>query len=341
MEFWPKKKSPVRHEPLVLKSVFNPPGFTEEEIAQYPRNLDGIDSPESFIEAVDFDTLNEVFDSLSRKSEGASEVHTLGHRVTRDIITFTESNTEEVQSNLGSARIKEGTITLNWKKTDEGKSKSYQTIRMLQTLAHEAAHIRAGYFMKDWERGTIENLDYESGFTLNSGLSQTDYSTRTELKKGGLSLDEAVTEDIANEVLAEYLKRTGSAGYLKDPYLRKELGGGAYIVDRLILGVVIDGLAQSIGVHRDEIWKGFVQAYMSGSTELWSLLADISAQLENQPEIAELVSSLGSNVSMDKKDELSISQIMDRFNDPFYRWAILKRIEVLDAEKLKNVLGFH
>jgi hypothetical protein len=200
--------------------------------------------------------------------------------------------------------------------------------------------------------GDIGEFDAQESM-VRAGLEETTYDAESgdQIVKG-LSLSEAVTENISHEVMNEYLRRTGNEKYLRDSeYTYPVFNEGAYSLDRIVLGIVIDELASSLQVDEGLIWQGFVAAYMNGNTDLQSLLEDIQRELERTPAIAELVKLMRSNKPLFKTEHTEESVLESlgttRTWNPFKRRrvqarhdeAIRRVVDPLAAEKFKNVLG--
>ena len=317
-------------------------------------DLDQVTSPEEFLRAVDFGAINDIFDTLVEKSRDETKVSNTGHRVRPDHVFFVSTTGGQQRESDGRAWVNDGIIELMWEQ-DAGKPLD-RTLFVLSTLMHEATHVRGGYAHENWIRwvdfGDIGEFDAQESM-VRAGLEETTYDAESgdQIVKG-LSLSEAVTENISHEVMNEYLRRTGNEKYLRDSeYTYPVFNEGAYSLDRIVLGIVIDELASSLQVDEGLIWQGFVAAYMNGNTDLQSLLEDIQRELERTPAIAELVKLMRSNKPLFKTEHTEESVLESlgttRTWNPFKRRrvqarhdeAIRRVVDPLAAEKFKNVLG--
>lgn len=341
MEFWPKRKQAPKEKPLVLETTFGP-GFTDAENARLPREFDHIETPEQFLDTVDFDTLNAIFDDLTRRSDSPEGMHHTGHRVTKERTTFFPAGENEPWKVYGRAFIHSGKIELLWDEHAPVSSKA-RALRTLQALAHEATHVRGGY---QHERIPMNALDAATGQieTFDKrGYEQVHARRRPgvadEFAAQGTDLNEAVTEEIAYDVFKAYLDRTGTSGYLKDPDVLATLQWGEYADERMALMVVMQALARELGVERNVVWRGIVQGYMSGNAELLELMKELDETLKNSPVARSLLEPLKKNTTIDEYQAGG----MDRFEpvpakqqqllETIANWPQMKRLT--DALKLK------
>lgn len=339
MEFWPKKKAKEREKPLVFTEK-NPIGFSEGEIAGLSRDFDDIPTKEAFLERVDFQVLNEIFDKLKGKVES---VQTREHRVVPDSILFIDK--EDVEKHAmegvgGRASVVEGRIKLVWK-SSEGNDTA-ENLTLLKTLIHESAHIRGGYVEAHTDEW-VTPLTLKTEGNVRTGLNETiftivDGKQQGELMGHALSLNEALTEEIAHDVFREYLLRTGNSGYLKNQALHTEIRG-SYFDDRVMLHVVVHALAKELGTSEEEVFRGFVHTYMSGSVELEELFRDIEAELADDPVALDLVEKLKANHSQ-TLDLESLPRLIDREPSPYGQIRLLQRMGgPLSRNKAMHVLG--
>lgn len=334
------------------------PRPSSNERFQRPQlELEQVTTPEKFLKAIDFNAINDIFDDLARKASGESgEVHTTGHRVTPENISFDRPHFLEVlrlrkpeQKTLrGSADVPRGNIELTWDLKDRKRHEDYRTVDLLRTLLHESAHVRGAYKSEgesrgSWDEGNMES-ETQSQIGLQKGTSRFSSQEGLVTDVQGVSLNEAITETIANDILPEYLTRTGNTGFLKDPRLLQELGPGAYIADRVLLQLVIEKLAEKFEVDRDLVWRGFVQAYMTGSTSLPELFADIYMALDygGNYEDFPIIRALGALRGSDGAGHIyRIDDVLDFIkNQPELQHTILNRLDhAVDTEKFGHALG--
>ncbi len=231
-------------------------------------------TPEEFLNAIDFSELNAIFDSLIRKIGPDTTRYSNEHRVEKKKITFIPKLSEEgIATFQGRCNIFTGEIEIVWDPSIY--SDTGENINMLKTLIHETCHIKSGFLMittKD------EHGEVKSEFNRN-GVEEYWHTPEVDHLYVGTSLNEAITENISDEVLFEYLIRTGDSESLSRPEVLAELGYGSYVPDRILLSMVIDALARVLEIPRDTMWKGIVSAYLSGSTEFYTLFRDIQEKL--------------------------------------------------------------
>lgn len=333
------------------------PRPSSNERFQRPRlELEQVTTPEKFLKAIDFNVINDLFDELTRKAAGGGETHVSGHHVSPENISFDRPHVLEVlrlrtyepRSLRGTTNVPEGSIKLTWDLKDSEKHQNYRAIDLLRTLLHESTHLRGAYKSKESGRGSYEENNWEKEMQFQIGLQNA--AVHASLQRGietevrGVSLNEAITETIAMDILPEYLIRTGNTGSLKDSRLLQELGPGAYIVDRVLLQLVIEKLAEKFEVDRDLVWRGFVQAYMTGSTSLQELFAEIYMALDYDGDkdfpIARAL------VALERSDSAGhvhrIDDVLDFIkNQPQLQHTILDRLDhAVDTEKFGHALGF-
>ncbi len=310
--------------------------------------LEDVKTPEEFLQAVDFNVINDIFDTLVRKAEDGQPVSITGNRISPELVVFgipTQPQDEKLTID-GSSNVSSGRISLIWGEHNTSVHPAYRVINTLATLIHEATHVRGGYKTEEWERVGVHDASWAMGYILRTGLRESRSETNHDApdprqEKIALSLNEAVTEDISHEVLHEYLVRTGNSTFLSDSNLARVLGDRqGYTLDRLVLATVIDALARELQVPRDEVWKGFVQAYMSGNTDVKQLLADIGRELEDDPNVAELVTFLASDQPLGEIGTLTEDSVIERIKIPDNAREVMDRvIDAFDAKKFKNALN--
>lgn len=331
------------------------PRPSSNERFQRPRlELEQATTPERFLKAVDFNVVNDLFDELVRKAAGGGETHTSGHRVTPESISFDRPHilevlrlrTYEPRALRGSTNVPEGSMKLTWDLEDPEKHRNYRAVDLLKTLLHESTHLRGAYKTEESEHGSYKEGDWEketqSQFGLVSAAMHASLQRGIETEVRGISLNEAVTETIALDILPEYLIRTGNTSFLKDPRLLQELRPGAYTVDRVLLQLVIEKLAEKFEIDRDLVWRGFVQAYMTGSTALPELFAEIYMALDYGDKDFSIVRAL---VALERSDSAGrihkIDDALDFIKDqPELQHTIMDRLDrAVDTEKFGHALG--
>ncbi|HVW71569.1 MAG TPA: hypothetical protein VHB93_00240 [Candidatus Paceibacterota bacterium] len=316
------------------------PGAVKKE--QFPRPtvaLEDVKTPEDFLNAVDFKTLNDIFDKLVIKSTDTVPARNTGHKVLPERISFvkTLSDQEGVETS-GGAEVSTGEIELVWKQDSDGIAK---TGKMLKTLMHESTHVRGGYRSEQWEREVTPGAGVEASAIVRKGLQEwrahlSPDSEEIHTSRIGVSLAEAVTEEIAIEVFREYLLRTGNANSIGSSLDHDK---GSYLSDRVALAIVIEVLARKLSLHRDEIWKGFVQAYMNGNAETHIILTGIVSELRDEPKFLELISVIASETTNTESGRMTIAAIANLGATSDALAALEHTNRPFDMEKIKNVLG--
>src|SRR3989344_8929298 len=300
--------------------------------------LEQVTTPEEFLKAVDFNVLNNIFDKLSQKSHDDTPASTSGHRVTPNAIKFV--STEEIgRSGLdGRCIIATGQIFLVWPTQTVDAISTYWVVRVLHALIHEATHVRGGFKVQSQLHSYYP--EHKAEVSIRWGLheihARENEDGDIEKENIGVSLNEAVTENITHEVLQLYLQQTGENKLFTDPALRKQVGFSFYGLDRFFLELVINILSQSLQTDRDEIWRGFVHAHMNGNIEMIQLLQNLSSQLKNNSYIDEILSQ-GADRELDTK--LINGLLFDEIkNTPQEQMLANKIKEVLNISKFRDVL---
>ena len=293
MELWPRKKREKKPErKLELESLFDSPGLTSSERTGHCSTLEQVQTPEDFLNIVDFDTLNDIFDDLQRKSGGPAELSNTGHRVLRDKITFHRPATldDEKETTYGASFVAGGEIFLRW--TDENISSTVRGLQLLHVLSHESTHVRGGYKAERFEKEGAKEGDWVTGFNTRIGLEETIQDTQEQNFCSGTGLNEAVTEKIGLEVFIEYLRRTGYSGHLDSVDTIRMIDKAAYAKERLVLEYMLEKLATASEVPLDTVWRGIVRAYMSGNQELEELMNEAYRASEDNQKIQTLLFQL-------------------------------------------------
>ncbi|MEK7602448.1 MAG: hypothetical protein AAB472_03105 [Patescibacteria group bacterium] len=356
MEFWRKRVSPKQEVVDAAKEPEQLPELTLTPEMEFKGDFEKISSPEQFLDAVDFKTLNEIFDSLEKKSGGSGAVNNSGHKIKKDSITFHKElqvNEHSESTLTGRANVETGGIDLLWELSDGESAPPEKMINILRTLTHESTHIRGGYACEGWinakERSEVRTYPLKS--VIKSGLKETFITTNldgTEVLKLGTGLNEAITENIGQEVLREYLIRTGNSSYLKDDNVYTEIGDGSYSLERLTFSILLEMLASRLEVPTEQLWNSFVQAYINGNQDLHGLVGEWEKVLATDPELVTLADHL---IYLDGIGNLSFENILDVVANPDKEvkprariQAYAKRIRALEsvafkANTLRDALG--
>lgn len=298
-------------------------------------SLEQVQSPEDFLLAVDFRTLNSLLDDLSRKSSFRRS--TIG----QDSIIFaetgpTDDDDESEFGIAGRANQKNRTITFYWDFLSK-IAKSHIGVHALHTLIHEATHLQSFFELRDREVKGGDGSLIQSSFRMRMGVGEASFdSLEDDLPhKIAKSLNEAITETLSIELLNEYLRRTGESEKLDTLGIARDLSTQSYVHDRLVLSMVIDALAKRMEVDRDTIWKGFIEAYMNGSDQVIDLMVQVCRELPEP--IDSLTYELLKDKSLDRT--LSFSQLRERFGATAeYEEALKRVLYAFDTKHVKDVL---
>jgi hypothetical protein len=246
-------------------------------------------------------------------------------------------DTENRLDSQGSYNFNDG-LVLNWRKIVQSAQQSKIRMReeeievsehslvglvALETLMHELLH--------NLSRTKFSSLEKAENYTLLPKLELTKGFTQDGLF---VNLDEAVTEQIAQEVFDTYLKRTGNKKLIRDEE-RILFGAGTYTIERIILQKIIDALSLELHVDRELIWKGFIREYLNGNEAPKALLENIAAELEHDPESRELLDLL----RKEQIPENEIAEIEHKIGKLLSQERIGKLVPSILSENFSNTLG--
>lgn len=255
-------------------------------------SLDKIRTSEQFLEVVDFGLINSILGKIQRKSGIPDEAVVQIPREAVQISTkqnsrkgtsgsfhfsVVVSETEEIPDRM------RGKIVLEWDSINAGSRMNglHAWKELLHALNHEAAHY-ASYLKQpatsaeDRRRHREKVLSEERLAQLPDGAVIDDVTTgfqeSRDLKDGsyaiiGISLNEAVTEKIAQEITAEYLRSSGLAQKAKTHHSLDEVRGG-YHSERKMLDALILTMAHALSVEPELVWRAIVRCYFSGEQKV-------------------------------------------------------------------------
>lgn len=314
MESFQKPKS------AKIESHFDDFSQLQEEFAEYleydetEEEKKFREETSDFVESVDFDTLNAIFDEVAQRATGSQESNNTGFRIDKKKIRFYSSLSSEL---MGEANVSDGFIEIKWPELDTSLPISIaiekRAAEVLHTLIHEGTHVRGGYQSVKKSTDTslvgqprpeswVETRRHRVGLRESEVVTKHSYSQdegesylETGTEAVGTSLNEAITENIARQLYLVYLTRTGNGKYLKF-----EDVGGSYQADRLVFSLLLAKLAPKLEVSEEDLWRSFVHAYMSGTVEIQELFNELGDVLNNQPEMIELLRILALNESVHK-----------------------------------------
>lgn len=305
------------------------------------KNLESAQTFEDFIEAVDFDALNRIFDSIALKSERDGS-----RKITKDIIiNHVSANFGQEETGVAGADIENFQIHFSWsevkRRTNEFGEKMSVGVAALHMLIHEMVHLYARTESSDLKEGDARLRVEDGASVLLTGLEDRQTGVSGERSKLGVKLNEAVTEQIALQVFDTYLHRTGDRYLIRNDIDGSEdLNREGYLYERVLLNVVIQTLAESVGLKNSEdvVWHGFVQAYMNGNQAVTELMDTVGKELEAsdvaQP-AAKILLKMGEGSDIDEKLVVQLRE------NPEMKAAIEKTIATLKPEQVQNLLGIH
>lgn len=311
---------------------------TRERYERPTLALENARTPEDFLRAIDFNVLNDIFDQISNRAHDESPARTSGYDVSPARISW-QTPSKDRPHPMPGANSSTGEMHLVWR--SEKASDTTYPLEVLLDLVHEATHIRSSYI----DRTNVEGPELTVG--NRTGLAEfvdivSSESADTKTTRFGISLNEAVTETLALEVLREYLRRTGESVFVRESGFGEQSTSESYFLDQVALATIIQALSRKLTVDRDAVWKGIVHAYMSGSGEIKILFKEIADALEKDPRLTQVLVGLAGSTSLEKQggtraDIATMIGFLDNSKD---RDAIYQQvINVIDAEKFGDVLG--
>jgi hypothetical protein len=230
--------------------------------------LQEVQTPEDFLNAVDWNLLNNLLDKLELRSGKSKKEIQKSRRIQKRLVTISSKPERE---SYGVTRGDGKSIRLYWHPIAQDVSNI--GVLALGTLIHEAVHVRATRSRRHTTRG----------------LSRIPF---WNLKKVAGALNEGVTEMIAQEILHKYLSEIGLTSLLD------ETEKGVYAEERICLALLMNSIAHNTGVEQDAVWGAFVREYFNGSSRKPDkLIKNIAKDLTENPEGNDLISLLMSDRS--------------------------------------------
>lgn len=307
-------------------------------------SLDKVNSSEEFLNAVDFDALNEIMEEIARKSG-----RRMLRRVHRRDIEEDSATLDAMSEVKGGSTVEGGADPLNfkihfsWEKMQKSaeafEGKVPAGVRALYALVHEMTHLY-GFREHRLLPAGHKDLRFEGeGLELRTGYSDQQFGADPgNLSEVAVSLNEAVTEELALEAVNEYVRRTGeSAMFDGHPEARKVLSTATYPVDRLVLQAVIGSLASRLEVDRDTVWRSFVRGYFSPEGKTAEFVVEIMRTLMDHAPSALAASQLLEGFVL---NNVRVEDALQGFEYEQVRDAVEKFMHSTDRGKIEDALGY-
>lgn len=300
---------------------------------QFPRPavaLEDVKTPEDFLHAVDFKTLNEIFDEMATKAGRAKDIEQSDwiskEKVTIDFRPITKRG--DVTEG-GSYNSRKG-ITMLWNALVASEAPIY--LAALHNLIHETAHSRSRYYEVYDETLPEAVVPVRSGKGLIEGWIPKDTE---KLIPFAMSLDEAVTEEIALEVVAEYLRRTGNSNLIQGEGMQR-ITTMSYTGNRIMFQTIIGELGDRLGVDRILVWRSFIQMYLSGEESTVNLLHSIAGELSKEP----MGNPLFVKGLLQSDPNVDLDETRQNVTDPASVQAAVERVfDRFGSSRVQNALG--
>ncbi|MDP1689927.1 MAG: hypothetical protein Q8L52_01860 [bacterium] len=298
--------------------------------------LENVKTPEDFLNAIDFQTLNEIFTKLAQKSGKDNPVW-----IDKSIIQIDTEIGNSGENGRTPGKTINGEVILYWESILQAEIPF--PFEAAHVLIHELVHITARQ-MSVIDRGVSEDIR-DLGVLVSNGLFETVTPLGENEDKGtafAYYLNEAVTEQIAGEVMSEYLRRTGNGALFRTVNNGKD---DAYDVERIFLDAVIDSLAERLEVSRDTVWRGFVQMYLNGSQSTQNLVLKISEELGGDKDgrkVLQLFKRLSGTIK--KEETLTMAKHDEMLDDlqrniSYLKDSALRVVNRFSPEQLHDSLG--
>src|SRR3989344_225791 len=230
---------------------------------------------EEFLEEIDLKALKSIFEEIYRKSGLDTAKLNFPAYIPggiRELRRSWLSSSRYMEETAGLYDNLTNRVSINLENHREDlKDSVYTKFGFLHTLIHELTHAAS-----DWKTGL-------------EGIVGSGYSWGGSFR----SINEAVTESIAQEIAIEYIRRTAFAGGLDawrhvsaesvqsyghltakgDPKTEMhkillDKSFGVYSTERRILKKIIGTISESTGVPEETVWQGFVRGYFENDEKL-------------------------------------------------------------------------
>jgi len=294
----------------VFRAVFGyrPEVRKADAVAEKPTlSLEQVETAEQFMEALDLEMINGIYDKLQEKSGIPPEkraaipeksIFLRSKFKLHDLIIggsfqqashFSEKENTDVRGRITLAwpSIKMNAAALNippWQLAldtiihEIGHYVSYQEDMYSSKEAEDAAH---RVFFKNFDSLPAGTVMADSRVGMQEVRSEKETVTAfvQKLTAHGKALNEGITERLAQEVSQEYSRRKGlSPSVILQPM--------SYPGERKMLDAVIIALADALSVDKDLVWRGVVRVYFSGEQGVEQFAQTISEVLDEAPALS-------------------------------------------------------
>ena len=212
---------------------------------------------------------------------------------------------------------------------------------LLRVYAHEVAHLLATKGVSDSDSSHYEEWGTRKGyydnkaflFELEKDLSENDKVNIPIFVDIVETLDEALTEYIADGVANEYIRRTGDRATFGDT------GAGAaveaYVHERKVLDSFVDGLSEVSGFDKEVVTQALVRTYFDNG-KFFDLSSLVGQTGEEKARIMETFVN-GFNFIMDRYDvnieKEKVATLDGIKNDPQKRYWVTSLFGLDEYEK--------
>lgn len=159
---------------------------------------------------------------------------------------------------------------------EQGEIDEEMRLFLVKMLIHEIVHIRTTKAFKGLLPNTLDE---------HTGIEKKSMNTQSKITGVGSfsSLNEALTEIIADGIYSEYFARTGrmkeyEAASREIDFAKRQLG---YVPERLVLQNLVDKIARDLNVSEREIYQALaVEYFKNGDLMRSEILSDPSLSNE-------------------------------------------------------------
>lgn len=219
---------------------------------------------EQDLDTVDFDLLRGVFEEVYRKCGlDVSQMKFVGREDIEffyDVFYYAASTGTEFEvdeSGKERARIFLHFNPANYKFiTPILKEKMKKRLLTLKLLVHEQVHVTQEH--EKTEKIQVGEHEINSGFF---GISRDVYE-EGDFKTILTAFNEGLTEKIADNVLDEYLRRSGNTHLAQEGYYQ------TYDIGRVLVDILVHKISTYSGIPEDQVFNALVRASYEGQSIL-------------------------------------------------------------------------